>query len=70
MVSTKLWQGKPVIDLNPDTYPHFSFGVSKAEMILENIDKIVEFVKEHTDDPTIIPHFEEKLNKLTNKKPK
>ena len=46
------YRGKPIIVLfrdEDDEYP-FKFGVSKAKLILENINEIEQFVREHTDD--------------------
>jgi hypothetical protein len=44
------YNGNPVIILKRDendAYP-FRFGIRKAELILENIDKIKKFVKDNT----------------------
>ncbi|MDD5566029.1 MAG: hypothetical protein PHG31_03990 [Candidatus Omnitrophica bacterium] len=49
MVERSEFQGKPVIILRrneQDRYP-FSFGLSKARLILENIEEIKKFVKEN-----------------------
>lgn len=49
MVERTEFQGKPVIILRrneQDRYP-FSFGLSKARLILENIEEIKKFVKEN-----------------------
>ncbi len=43
------YQGKPIIILKrneEDKYP-FSFGVSKAKLILDNVDEIKKFVSEN-----------------------
>lgn len=43
------YQGKPILILRrseEDKYP-FSFGVSKAKLMLENIDEIKKFVAEN-----------------------
>ncbi|MCX5748647.1 MAG: hypothetical protein NTZ10_00150 [Candidatus Saganbacteria bacterium] len=43
------YQGKPILILrrsDEDKYP-FSFGVSKAKLLLENIDEIKKFVAEN-----------------------
>ena len=43
------YQGKPILILKrtpDDKYP-FSFGVSKARMIVENIEEIKKFVDEN-----------------------
>jgi len=43
------YQGKPILILrrsDEDKYP-FSFGVSKAKLMLENIDEIKKFVAEN-----------------------
>ena len=46
------FNGKPVITLKRgegDKYP-FSFGLSKARLILENLEEIKKFVAEHEQD--------------------
>ena len=41
------YKGNPVITLNPgDRYP-FSFGLTKAKLILQHLDKIKEFIKQY-----------------------
>jgi len=43
------YQGKPILILKrsaDDKYP-FSFGVSKAKMVIENIEEIKKFVEEN-----------------------
>lgn len=48
MVERTEFKGKPVIILKrneEDKYP-FSFGLSKARLILENIEEIKKFVEE------------------------
>lgn len=39
-----LYKGKPVITLNPEEKWPFTFGVSKAKLILKNLDVIKSFV--------------------------
>lgn len=49
MIEKNEYKGKPIIVLKrseDDKYP-FSFGVSKAKLILENIDEIKKFVEEN-----------------------
>ena len=44
------YNGNPIISLKRDkndSYP-FRFGLRKAQLILENIDEIKKFVKNHT----------------------
>ena len=43
------FKGKPVLILNPDSKFPFSFGVSKAKTILENIEHIKSFVESMKD---------------------
>ncbi len=41
------YKGRPVITLNPgERYP-FTFGISKAKLLLENLDHIRKFVEEY-----------------------
>ncbi|MFA4984303.1 MAG: hypothetical protein WC559_03190 [Candidatus Omnitrophota bacterium] len=50
MVERTEFKGKPVLILRRDAedkYP-FSFGVSKAKLILENIDEIKKFVEDNS----------------------
>ena len=50
MVERGEFKGKPVLILKrdkDDQYP-FSFGVSKARLILENFEEIEKFVEENT----------------------
>lgn len=52
MVEKTEFKGKPVLILKrnaEDKYP-FSFGASKARLILENLEEIKKFVEE-TQDP-------------------
>jgi len=52
MVERTEFKGKPVLILKrnaEDKYP-FSFGVSKARLILENIDEIKKFVGESKEE--------------------
>ena len=49
MIEKSEYKGKPLIVLKrneEDKYP-FSFGVSKAKLILENIEEIKKFVEEN-----------------------
>ncbi len=49
MVERSEFKGKPVLVIKRDEndkFP-FSFGVSKARMILENLDEIKKFVEEN-----------------------
>lgn len=50
MVEKSEYKGKPVLILRRDEndkYP-FSFGLTKARLILENIEEIKKFVAENT----------------------
>jgi len=50
MIEKTEFKGKPVIILKrneEDKYP-FSFGLSKAKLILENVDEIKKFVEENS----------------------
>jgi len=52
MVERSEYKGKPLIVIKrteEDKYP-FSFGVSKAKLILENIEEIKKFVEENTNN--------------------
>jgi hypothetical protein len=52
MVERSEYKGKPLIVIKrseDDQYP-FSFGVSKAKLILENIEEIKKFVEENSRD--------------------
>ncbi len=49
MIERGEYKGKPLIIMKrneEDKYP-FSFGLSKAKLILENIDEIKKFVEEN-----------------------
>lgn len=49
MIEKSEYKGKPIIVVKrseDDKYP-FSFGVSKARLILENLDEIKKFVEEN-----------------------
>jgi len=49
MVERSEFKGKPVLILRRDAedkYP-FSFGISKAKLLLENLDEIQKFVEEN-----------------------
>jgi hypothetical protein len=51
MVERSEFKGKPLIVIKrseEDQYP-FSFGVSKAKLILENIEEIKKFVEENSN---------------------
>jgi hypothetical protein len=45
-----VWNGHPVLVLNPDSRFPFSFGEAKARMILANLDAIRAFVAQKTLD--------------------
>jgi hypothetical protein len=50
MVERSEYKGKPLIVIKrseDDKYP-FSFGMSKAKLILDNIEEIKKFVEENT----------------------
>ncbi len=50
MIERSEYKGKPLIVIKrneEDKYP-FSFGVSKAKLILENIEEIKKFVEENS----------------------
>lgn len=50
MVEKSVYNGKPIIILKRsenDRFP-FSFGLSKARLILDNIEEIKKFVKENS----------------------
>ena len=50
MIERTEFKGKPVLTLKrseEDQFP-FSFGVSKAKLILENFDEIKKFVEENS----------------------
>ncbi len=52
MIERGEYKGKPLIVIKrsaDDKFP-FSFGLSKAKLILENIDEIKKFVEENTTD--------------------
>lgn len=52
MVERSEYKGKPLIVIKrseDDKYP-FSFGLSKAKLILENIEEIKKFVEENTNN--------------------
>ena len=51
MVERGEFKGKPLIIMRrseDDKYP-FSFGLSKARLIVENIEEIKKFVAEHSE---------------------
>ena len=41
------YKGNPVLTLNPNSRYPFSFGVSKAKLILQYLDDIKAFVAKH-----------------------
>lgn len=43
------FKGKPVLTLNPEDKWPFSFGVTKARLILQNLDAIKTFVESNKD---------------------
>jgi hypothetical protein len=50
MIEKSEFKGKPIIVIKrdeEDKYP-FSFGLSKAKLILENIEEIKKFVEENS----------------------
>jgi hypothetical protein len=50
MIERTEFKGKPVLILKrdeEDKYP-FSFGISKAKLIIENIEEIKKFVEENS----------------------
>ena len=52
MVERSEFKGKPVLIIRrteDDKYP-FTFGMSKAKMILENIEEIKRFVEENSKE--------------------
>jgi hypothetical protein len=52
MIERGEYKGKPLIVIKrneEDKYP-FSFGISKARMILENIEEIKKFVEENSKE--------------------
>jgi hypothetical protein len=52
MIEKTEFKGKPVLILKrneEDKYP-FSFGLSKARLILENVDEIKKFVEENNQE--------------------
>jgi len=52
MIERSEYKGKPLIVIKrseDDKYP-FSFGVSKAKLIIENIEEIKKFVEENTNN--------------------
>ena len=52
MIEKSEFKGKPIIILKrneDDKYP-FSFGLSKAKLILENIEEIKKFVDENNKE--------------------
>ena len=52
MIEKSEFKGKPIIILKrneDDKYP-FSFGLSKAKLILENIEEIKKFVDENSKE--------------------
>lgn len=50
MVERSEFKGNPIIILKRDEYDKYplSFGLSKAKLILENVDEIKSFVEENS----------------------
>lgn len=46
------YKGRPVLVLNPEVPFPFSFGLTKAKLILENLEAIKAFVAQHDSDST------------------
>jgi hypothetical protein len=44
------YKGKPTLCLNPDEKFPFSFGLGKAQLILEHLEDIEAFVVKHTEE--------------------
>jgi len=54
MVERTEYKGKPVMTIRRDEndkFP-FSFGITKAKMILENIEEVKRFVEDNTKSDT------------------
>ena len=52
MIERSEFKGKPVLIIKrseDDKYP-FAFGLSKAKLILENLEEIKKFVAEHNEE--------------------
>lgn len=45
------YKGKPVITLNPESRFPFTFGLSKAKLILEHLEDIQRFVQTYDSPP-------------------
>jgi hypothetical protein len=45
------YKGNPVLTLNPESKFPFTFGLKKAEMILENLEAIEKFVRASKEVP-------------------
>ncbi len=43
------YKGHPILTLNPNSRYPFSFGVSKAKLILEYLEEIKAFIAKHED---------------------
>ena len=41
------YKGNPILTLNPDSRYPFSFGLSKAKLIVENLEEIKIFIQVH-----------------------
>ena len=41
------YKGHPILTLNPNSRYPFSFGVSKAKLVLEYLDEIKAFIAKH-----------------------
>ena len=44
------YKGSPILCLNPESPFKFQFGLSKAQLILEHIDDIRQFVEKQIDN--------------------
>ena len=41
------YKGHPILTLNPNSKYPFSFGLSKAKLIIEHLDLIKDFIQKH-----------------------
>lgn len=55
-------KGRPSLILNPEQPYYFAFGTKRAEMILQNILDIVDFVDEF-GNPELVAQFWEVIDK-------
>ena len=46
------YKGKPVITLNPESRFPFTFGMSKAKLIVKHYDAIVRFIDQYDTSST------------------